>query len=106
TQDAGRIENAIRFYRELYSITGLFENRVYPDVPEMLAKLNAAGCRLFVATSKPSVYARRIVQHLDFEQYFSHVYGSELDGRLDNKVALLLSILEAEALDARQTAMV
>ena len=70
TQDTSRIENAMRFYRERYSVTGLFENRVYPGVPEMLAKLNAAGCRLFVATSKPSAFARRIIQHFDLERYF------------------------------------
>ena len=106
TQDASRIENAMRFYRERYSVTGLFENRVYPDVPEMLANLNKAGCRLFVATSKPSVYARPIVQHFDLAQYFVNICGSELDGRLENKVALLRFVLDTEGLDQRKTAMV
>jgi len=106
TQDASRIENAMHFYRERYSVIGLFENSVYPEVPEMLAKLNTAGCRLFVATSKPAVFAHRVVQHFELERYFSHVYGSELDGRLENKVTLLRSILDIEALDAHTTAMV
>jgi len=106
TQDASRIENAMRFYRERYSVSGLFENRVYPGVPQMLTQLNAAGCRLFVATSKPAVFAQRVIQHFDMEQYFVRVYGSELDGRLDNKVALLALVLDREALDPRKTAMV
>ena len=106
TQDTSRIEKAMRFYRERYSVSGLFENRVYPGVPQMLTQLNAAGCRLFVATSKPAVFAQRVIQHFDMEQYFVRVYGSELDGRLDNKVALLALVLDREALDPRKTAMV
>jgi phosphoglycolate phosphatase len=106
TQDATRIESAMRFYRERYSVTGLFENRVYPGVPEMLAKLKAAGCRLFVATSKPAVFAQRVIRHFDLERYFVRTYGSELDGRFDNKVALLAMVLNREALDAQKTAMV
>ncbi len=106
TQDASRIETAMRLYREQYSVTGLFENHVYPDVPEMLAKLNTAGCRLFVATSKPAIYADQIVQYFDLTRYFVSIYGSELDGRLENKTALLRFVLDREDLDERNTAMV
>jgi phosphoglycolate phosphatase len=58
----GRVEEALQSYRERFSAVGLLENRVYPGVPEMLGGLNAAGCRLFIATSKPAVFARRIVE--------------------------------------------
>ena len=81
----GRVEEAMRSYRERFSSVGLLENRVYPGVLEMLGELNAAGCRLFIATSKPTVFARRIVDHFGLSGYFAGVYGSELDGRLENK---------------------
>jgi phosphoglycolate phosphatase len=106
TEDAGQIELALRHYRERYSTTGLFENRVYPGVIEMLAGLKTSGCRLFVATSKPAVFARPIVDHFDLSQYFARVYGSELDGQRDNKGDLLRFLLDSEHLDARHTAIV
>ena len=53
-------ERAIAKYRERYSVVGIFENSVYPGVPEALELLRSRGARLFVATSKPSVYARRL----------------------------------------------
>lgn len=106
TEDPGRIELALRHYRERYSTTGLFENRVYPGVIEMLAGLKSSGCRLFVATSKPAVFARPILDHFDLSQYFVRVYGSELDGQRDNKVDLLRFLLDSEHLNPRHTAMV
>jgi phosphoglycolate phosphatase len=106
TDDTTRIEDALRLYRERYSVTGLFENRVYPGVPEMLENLKASGLRQFVATSKPAPFARRIVDHFDLAKYFAGVYGAELDGRLDNKVDLLNFLLDSEGLDASGTVMV
>jgi phosphoglycolate phosphatase len=106
TDDASRIEEAMRLYRERFSVAGLFENRVYPGLPDMLANLGKAGCRLFVATSKPSVYAQQIVHHFDLAKYFVGVYGSELDGARENKGDLLRFLLEEECLGTNSTAMV
>jgi phosphoglycolate phosphatase len=106
TNDADRIEEALRLYRERYSTTGLFENQVYAGVPEMLASLIEAGCRLFVATSKPRVFAQKIVEHFDLARHFAGVYGSDLDGRLDNKKDLICFILAAEGLSADRAVMV
>lgn len=104
--EPSRIEDAMRLYRERYSASGLFENEVYPRLTDLLADLNRAGCRLFLATSKPSVYAQRIVDHFGLAEYFAGVYGSELDGRLENKSDLLRFVLDKERLKADVTAMV
>lgn len=106
TTDPKRIDQAVRLYRERYSVAGLLENRVYPGLPEMLARLNAAGCRLFVATAKPSIYAKRIVDHFGLAEHFVETYGSELDGSLEDKSELIRFILDREGLDPRHTAMV
>jgi phosphoglycolate phosphatase len=103
---AGRVEEALRSYRERFSAVGLLENRVYPGVPELLGELNAAGCRLFIATSKPTVFARRIVDHFGLSGYFAGVYGSELDGRLENKGDLIRFVLEEEGIAANDAAMI
>ncbi len=72
----------------------------------MLGELNAAGCRLFLATSKPTVFARRIVDHFGLSGYFAGVYGSELDGRLENKGDLIRFVLAEEGIAADDAAMI
>lgn len=106
TEDAERIDEAMRLYRERFSTVGLYENRVYAGIPEMLAQMNAAGCSLFLATSKAGIFAQRILDHFALAKYFVGVYGSSLDGAYENKADLLGLILEAERVDARRTAMV
>lgn len=106
TDDTTRMAEALNLYRERYSITGLFENRVYPGVLEMLGSLNASGFRLFVATSKPASFARRIIDRFEMAQYFQGVYGAELNGALENKRDLLRFLLDSERLDASSAVMV
>lgn len=85
---------------------GLFENEVYPAIPETLSALNASGYRLLVATSKPSVYATRIVDHFGLSGYFDAVFGSELDGRRADKTELLAWICDRKRLDPTAAAMI
>ena len=61
-------EQAILYYREYYSPKGLYENKVYPGVQDMLAHLEQAGFDLAVVTTKPTVYAEEILRHLQ-EKY-------------------------------------
>lgn len=84
-----RAPRALEFYRERFSDTGWLENAVYPGIPEALATVTAAGHRCFVATSKPQVFARRIIEHFELSPYFTAVYGSELDGTRSDKTDLL-----------------
>ena len=100
SQDAGLIEQAVVTYRERFASVGLYENHVYAGVPEMLADLRAAGCRLYVATSKPHVYAREVLRHFSLESYFDDVQGNELGGRLDDKAELVRELLERHGLAA------
>lgn len=68
----------VALYRERFSTVGLFENVVYPHIPALLQKLKSAGCRLAVATGKPTVFSRRILEHFDLLQYFDEVSGISL----------------------------
>jgi phosphoglycolate phosphatase len=97
---------ALALYRERFSTVGLSENAVYPGIPEALAQLRAQGVRLFVATSKPHVYARPIVEHFGLSAYFEAVYGSELDNRNADKADLLRVLIREQALDPREAVMI
>lgn len=76
---------AVKYYREYFGEGGLFENEVYPGVPEMLAKLTEKGKKLYIATSKPDVYALKILEHFGLIGYFDSVYAATLDGKLSKK---------------------
>ena len=71
-------------YREYYSDKGIFENRVYDGVPEMLEGLKTAGIRILMATSKPEKYAKQIAEHFGFDKYFDFIGGAcfAIDGTL------------------------
>ena len=84
-----RSAEALALYRERFSEIGWKENSVYPGIEDTLERLRAAEFRLFVATSKPHVYANQIVGHFQLDQYFDTVYGAELDGTRCDKSELL-----------------
>ena len=63
--DDAQGDQAVEKYRERFAVTGLFENKVYPGIREMLELLKEQGKTLLVATSKPSIYARQILEHFD-----------------------------------------
>jgi phosphoglycolate phosphatase len=106
TTDTVLIERAMAFYRERVADVGLYENEVYPGIPAALDALGGVGGRLFVATSKPAVFADRIVRHFALAHHFGGVYGPELDGRLDDKRELVRHLLARERLDVGDTVMV
>jgi phosphoglycolate phosphatase len=106
TTERDRIEAAMALYRERFGVTGLFENRVYAGVPQMLAEVAGRVPALCVATSKPTVYAERIVRHFDLDRHFARVYGAELDASLDDKATLVANLLAREKIAAGAAVMI
>ena len=106
TSDKKLVEEAMRLYRQRFSDTGLYENQVYEGIPEMLQSAHQAGYFSFVATSKPTVYADRIVKHFGLDRHFAGVYGSELGGQFENKAELLAFLLVKERVSVEIAVMV
>ena len=85
---------AIQYYREYFSETGIFENEVYPGIRDMLDVLKHDGRYvLAVATSKPTVFAERIIEHFGLKDYFTCVVGSNLDGTRSKKAEVIQEVL-------------
>lgn len=78
-------EAAVEKYRERFAKVGLYENEIYPGIAGMLRTLKKNGLHLAVASSKPTVYVEKILEHFGIKKYFEVVVGSELDGRRVNK---------------------
>jgi phosphoglycolate phosphatase len=106
TEDLAVAQRAVELYRERFGPIGLYENAVYPGVPEMLESLRRKGLRLYVATAKPTVYATRVVEHFGLERHFERVYGSELDGTRTDKVELVGHLIEETGIDPGAAALV
>lgn len=92
-------EEALAIYRTRYGAKGLFEAVVYDGAREALSRLRQSGARLFLCTSKPTVYANRILARFQLGGYFEEAYGSELDGRFEDKGDLIAHILAERGLD-------
>ena len=99
-------DRGVELYRERFGDVGLFENSVYPDIDAVLASLGKTRLRLFVATSKPHVFAKRIIDHFGLDRHFEHVFGSELDGTRAHKADLLTYALEQTGTDPAQALMI
>lgn len=89
-------EKCLVWYREFYTREGMFRNVVYPGVVETLSALRARGVKIALATAKPEVYARRILDHFELTPLFDGIYGATLEegrNRKDQVVAWALSHL-------------
>lgn len=87
-------KDSIVKYREYFSEFGWKENLVYDGVPQMLKQLKEDGRHLFVATSKPEVFAKRILEHFDLAEYFEYIGGSTLDGSISSKDQVISCVLD------------
>lgn len=106
TSDSALINHAIDLYRDRFSRVGLFENTLYSEIPDVLQALNRAGFKCFIATSKPQVFAKRIIEHFQLTTLFDGIYGSELDGTRSDKGELINRILQLEQLSPQTTVMI
>jgi phosphoglycolate phosphatase len=88
-----RVNEAVAAYRQHYGEIGLFGSEPYPGIGNSLKQLQQAGLRIYLATSKRAIFARRILEHLEFAPYFDGIHGSVPGGELDHKPELLAHIL-------------
>ncbi len=103
TEAEGR--RLVEKYRERYEVLGVHENTLYPGVHELLAALKANGRILAVASSKPAVFVRQILDEYRLTEYFTVIEGSDLEGKCVEKEDVLRMAL-ARLGDHRNAVMV
>lgn len=82
-------ERVILKYRERYSEKGIFENRLYEGIKELLSDLKKAGYKIALATSKPEVFALRILRHFGIAEYFDAAAGSTIGREEETKADMI-----------------
>lgn len=85
---------AVEKYRERFSTIGLYENFPYPGIAPMLQQLQAQGKTLAVASSKPTVFVKQILEKFELSQYFASIEGSNLDGTRTDKKEVISAVLQ------------
>lgn len=103
--DAALADAAVAAYREHYTTQGMYENEVYPGIPELLAALRAAGVRLFVATSKIRPPTEGILAHFGLAPFFEAVGAPEPHDTAD-KAQVIASLRQAVGADWEAAVMV
>lgn len=104
-QDANR---AVEYYREYFSEKGLYENQLYDGIEKILIAMKQANMRLWVVTSKPKIYADKIISYFSLLDYFESVIGSNLDNTLTDKTELIAHTLDkiAQGLELKNCVMI
>lgn len=101
-----RVEKGVAYFRERFGDVGLFENEVYEGIPEILEALVEQDHQLHLATSKPEVFARRILDHFDIADPFTSINGSELDGTRSEKKKLISYIINKQNIGKDKSIMI
>lgn len=87
-------DQAVAFYREFYGTVGILQCALYPGMEDLLARLVSQGKRLALATKKPEIFARRILENMGIEQFFTAVSGSSLQEKSNDKGHILQAAMD------------
>jgi len=104
--DHDKALEAVTYYREYFTAGGMFENSVYPGVEEMLQKLKEDGLVLAVATSKPELFSKQILEHFALTRYFDFIGGAAMDESRATKVEVLSYALQELQVDPAKAVMI
>ncbi len=96
---------AVAYYRERFAPIGIFENKIYPGIPELLADLQEQGFRLAVASSKPEKFVVQILEHFGLSSYFEETVGATMDQRRTAKADVIEEALGRLRLAGRKQAL-
>ena len=97
---------AVERYREYFSRQGIFENELYPGIKELLENLKRHGVRILLASSKPEVYARKILEHFQLLPFFDFVAAATMDDTRSKKTDVVRYALESCGISPDRAVMI
>jgi len=106
TADDDAVHAALNHFRTRYGTVGKFENRLYDGIPELLGSIRGRGIRAFVATSKPHVFARDILEHFGLADRFDDIQGHDVTAPHETKTDVLGRLLRQNPIDSARAIMV
>ena len=104
--DSEKADEAVQAYRERFATVGKFENKVYDGMEGFLQNLCSHGKRLMVATSKPEIFAKEILEHFGLARYFSFIGGALLDDSRVLKEDVVAYVLKENGVSSQEAVMI
>lgn len=95
----GEVDLAVAAYRKRYSDGGVYKNRIFPGMRELLAECQRQGAKIALATSKPTVFAKMILEQHEITDFFDVIVGSEFDGTRDEKTEVIAEVVRLLGLE-------
>lgn len=90
-----KADEAVKYYREFYRETGLFQCSLYPGIRELVQALVKQGRKVGLATKKPEEFAVKILENLEMTPYFSTICGATMNDRSNGKGEIITRALSA-----------
>ena len=97
---------AVEVFRERFSTKGIYENKLYPGVFDMLKNLKEQGKIIALATAKPEHFAKIVIDYFDIAQFFDCVVGATMDNKDHSKVNIINKVLDNINADLNQSVMI
>ncbi|MBU5308300.1 HAD family hydrolase [Clostridioides mangenotii] len=91
--DDEKVIQAVDKFREYFKEKGLYENKIYPGIESIIKKLYNSGKKISLATSKPTIFAEKILNNFNIHKYFDNIIGSNLDGTRSDKEEVIRFVL-------------
>lgn len=82
-------QKAVEYYREYFTESGMLDNVLYDKTEQVLKTLKANNRKIILATSKPEIFAVRILEHFKIDKYFDYICGATLDSSRNTKESVL-----------------
>ncbi len=99
-------EETVRLFREYFSVYGWWDNKLYAGVSKMLETLRGRGKKIILATSKPEIFAKKILRLFNIEKYFDFIGGATLDHTRVEKSQVLEYSLRASSAEKEDSILV
>ncbi len=101
-----KVATAIELYRERFSAVGWQENSLFPGVHELLTKLIEHNRKLYIVSSKPEIFVRKIALHFNISGYFNEIHGADLHGGRQHKPELIALALKQHNIQPERAVMI
>lgn len=99
-------DELIKFYREYYTTKGIYENFLYDDIKIVIEKLKESGNIIILATSKPELFAKKVIEYHNLTKYFDFIAGATLDGKIGHKDEVIQFIIDNYKIDKENAYMI